>query len=316
MSQSENNLPKGFRSDFVECNGIRIHAVHNGEAYKGHPLDDPRKPLLLLHGFPEFWIAWEAVMNRLGDEFLVLVPDQRGYNKSDAPSGRENYKARTLVQDMVALTLAVFGEREFTLGGHDWGASIAYGLAINFPQKVSGLLIANGVHPACFQKAMIDYPAQAKASAYFHILRSPEAAPHMCANGFAKTFSMFEKFSLSEWLTEELKERYRQAWDGEARMAAMLHWYSSSPIVVPREGEPIPEAPLYDVGPDTFRISMPHTLVWGKGDQALLPVSQSDLDLYCDDLRRVEVEDADHWILHTHQDLVAEELRCLMKSNH
>lgn len=304
-----NSIPAGFRSDFINCDGINLHVVHNGAVYDQYPIQDGRQPLLLLHGFPEFWIAWQSVMEALGDEYLIIVPDQRGYNLSDAPLGAENYKARLLVGDMITLMEKMIGERSFSLAGHDWGASIAYALAINFPGRVDHLLIANGVHPACFQKAMIDYPAQAKASAYFHILRKPEAAKHMFANDFAKTFSMFEKFSLSPWLDDPMKDRFRTAWDGETRLAAMLHWYNSSPIVVPVEGEPIPDAPLYSVGTNQFRVAMPHTLVWGLGDQALLPVSQENLGAYCDDLTRVEVQDADHWILHTHGDLIANELR-------
>ncbi len=306
------SLPTDFRSDFIDCDGLTLHVVHNGAAYAGKPLDDQRQPILMLHGFPEFWIAWQSVMAALGDEFLIIVPDQRGYNLSAAPKGAENYKARLLVGDMITLMEQMIGERSFSLAGHDWGASIAYALAINFADKVDHLLIANGVHPACFQKAMIDHPAQAKASGYFHILRRSDAALHMCANDFAKTFSMFEKFSSTPWLNEVLREQFRKAWDGEDRMAAMLHWYNSSPIVVPKEGEPTPDAPLYHVGPDQFRVSMPHVLVWGMGDQALLPVSQEKLDLFCDDLRRVEVPDADHWILHTHGETVASELRKLI----
>lgn len=257
-------------------------------------------------------MAWENVMEHLDDEFLVLVPDQRGYNLSDAPEGEENYRAKLLVQDMISLMETVIGQRPFSLGGHDWGASIAYAMCINFPDKINHLLIANGVHPVCFQRAMIDYPAQAKASAYFHILRSGGAAPHMCADNFAKTLSMFEKFSSTPWLTEELKNRYRKAWDGEKRMAAMLHWYNSSPIVVPKEGEPIPNAPLYDGTPDRFGISMPHTLVWGDGDQALLPVCHEHLNDFCSDMRHVPVHGADHWLLHTHGELVASEIRKLI----
>lgn len=305
-------LPTGFRSDFIECNGIRFHLVHNGAEYNGSPLHEDRQAILMLHGFPEFWIAWESVMETLGNEYLILVPDQRGYNKTDAPAGAENYRARLLVHDMINLTSAVLGDKTFSLAGHDWGASIAYALAINFPEKINNLLIANGVHPACFQRAMIDYPDQAKASAYFHILRSPDAAPHMCANDFAKTFSMFEKFSLTPWLDEKTKERYREAWSGKERLAAMLHWYNSSPIVVPEVGKPIPEAPLYHAISDEFRVTMPHTLVWGMGDQALLPATHENLDMFCDELTRVEVQDADHWILHTHGELVADALRKLV----
>jgi len=31
-------------------------------------------------------------MQELGDDYLIIVPDQRGYNLSDAPEGAENYR--------------------------------------------------------------------------------------------------------------------------------------------------------------------------------------------------------------------------------
>jgi pimeloyl-ACP methyl ester carboxylesterase len=43
---------------------------------------------------------------------------------------------------------------------------------------------------------------------------------------------------------------------------------------------------------------MPHLLLWGMGDQALLPVSRTTLGDYCDDLTVREFEGADHWIVH------------------
>ncbi|MEM9279057.1 MAG: alpha/beta hydrolase [Pseudomonadota bacterium] len=292
---------------------MRLHVVHNGPAFEGSPLEDGRHPILMLHGFPEFWIAWENVMKELRDEYFIIVPDQRGYNKSDAPQGVENYKAKLLVGDMIALTSSLLGERSFSLAGHDWGASIAYALAINFPEKVDHLIIANGVHPACFQQALIDHPEQAKASAYFHILRSENAGKIMAEDGFRRTFSMFEKFSVTPWLTENMKERYRIAWNDEQRLQAMLHWYNSSPIVVPKEGENISQAALYNVPTNTFRISMPHTLIWGKGDQALLPECHHKLSSYCDNLEKIEVEETDHWILHTHGKKIARHIHQTIK---
>lgn len=299
-------LPKGYRSDRVQCGDVSLHVVHNGPAFDGTPLKDDRQPILLLHGFPEFWIAWEATMERLGQEYLVLVPDQRGYNLSDAPQGAEHYKTRLLVGDMIALADSLLGERCFTLAGHDWGASVSYALAINFPNRINKLIIANGVHPVCFQRALIDYPAQAQASSYFEVLQRDDAGQRMAENDFRRTFGMFERFSGSPWLTEALKASYRKAWAGPERMAAMANWYHSSPIVVPREGERVPTPPLYDVAQGEMRIAMPHLLIWGSGDQALLPQCHEPLDAFCDDLRKVEIPEADHWILHTHGREVAE----------
>ena len=305
-------LPHGFRSDFIPCGDIRLHVVHNGMSFEDSPLSDSRPAIVMLHGFPEFWFAWESVMAELGDEFLIIVPDQRGYNLSDAPSGPESYKARLLVSDIIAMADAMLGEKKFSLAGHDWGASISYALAINYPHRIRHLMIANGVHPVCFQRALIDYPEQAEASSYFEVLRRADAAPLMCEDDFRRTFGMFERFSGSPWLTPEKKEFYRQAWAGPERMAAMLHWYNSSPIVVPRKDEPVPDAPLYSVGPDQMRIAMPHLLIWGTGDQALLPQCHEHLSEFCDDLRRMEIPEADHWILHTHGAEVARNLKQLV----
>ena len=42
--------------------------------------------IVLLHGFPEFWMGWNEVMTRLGTNYRLIVPDQRGVNLSDKPA--------------------------------------------------------------------------------------------------------------------------------------------------------------------------------------------------------------------------------------
>ena len=305
----EQDLPDGFHSEFVDVAGLRLHVVHNAKSGVGGFASDPRYPILMLHGFPEFWIAWEAVLPSLADDYLLIVPDQRGYNLSDAPEGVENYRVSLLVQDMLGLVGETIRDRPLAVAGHDWGASVAYAMAIHRPEQISHLIIANGVHPASFQQALIDDPAQAAASGYFHILRRDDAGPMMAADDFKRTFGMFERFSLTPWLTEELRKRYRKAWSDSKRLSAMLNWYNSSPIVVPLEGKHEEDVPLYNVAPDKLRISMPHLLFWGMGDTALLPICHQRLAEFCDQLETVEVNDADHWILHTHGKLVADGIR-------
>jgi len=53
----------------VGVRGIRMHVARAG--------DGP--PLVLLHGWPEFWATWEPLMARLTDRFDVLAPDLRGF---------------------------------------------------------------------------------------------------------------------------------------------------------------------------------------------------------------------------------------------
>lgn len=299
------HLPEGFRSDFLECNGVKLHVVHNGRAYDGAPIGDGRRPLLCLHGFPEFWICWEEVARCLGDDYLLVLPDQRGCNLSEAPADAEQYTAKVLVADVVELAGRMFGRRKFYLAGHDFGASVAYALVFSLPRAVERLVIVNGAHPVCLQEALIDDPAQVAASEYFHTVRRDGAGERAAADDFRESFAGLERHSRHPWITDEVKQRFREAWQGPERLDAMFNWYRSSPIVVPVAGEPPPEAPLYGAPADAFRVTVPHLLVWGLDDSALLPGARKRLPEFCDELTVREVPGADHWILHTHAEQVA-----------
>src|SRR5215207_2810902 len=69
----------GYRT----VNGVRLHYAEIGSG----PL------LLLLHGYPQNWYMWHAVMPSLAERFHVVAPDMRGYNESDKPSGIRAYDA-------------------------------------------------------------------------------------------------------------------------------------------------------------------------------------------------------------------------------
>ena len=292
-------LPEGFHSRYIDADGIRLHVVHNQQA------NDQRPAIVFLHGFPEFWIAWREVFVKLAHDYQIIAPDQRGFNLSDAPADPKAYATRNMVGDLMAVAGCLIGDKPFILAGHDWGASVSYAAAINYPQRISKLIIANGVHPVCFQEALIDDPAQRLASQYFHKLTASEAPVRMSENNFARTFSMFEKFSSSPWLTNELRAEYIEAWSQPGRLAAMLHWYRSSPIVVPLPDEIAPIPPLYAGSPERFSISVPHLLIWGQKDQALLSSSNKRLGEFAGQMVRKNLSEADHWLLHTHADEIA-----------
>ena len=50
----------------VTANGAELHLVRAGQG---------QKPLLLLHGWPEFWLTWQPVMAQLAGRHAILVPD-------------------------------------------------------------------------------------------------------------------------------------------------------------------------------------------------------------------------------------------------
>ena len=57
-----------------------------------------------------------------------------------------------------------------------------------------------------------------------------------------------------------------------------------------------------------YRITVPHLLLWGMNDNALLPEARADLPLFCDHLTLKIHETASHWILHEQPDWVADQI--------
>ena len=71
--------------------GVRLHCAEAGE---------PGRPLLLfVHGFPEFWYAWKALLPAFADRWHAVAPDLRGFNLSDKPTDPKAYRPATLVAE-------------------------------------------------------------------------------------------------------------------------------------------------------------------------------------------------------------------------
>ncbi|MHA6262727.1 alpha/beta fold hydrolase [Arenibacterium sp. CAU 1754] len=282
-----------MRTETRELNGHPFYLRHWG---------DPDKPvLLMLHGFPEYGGAWGDLAPLLSDRFHCIAPDQRGYGRSWAPEGVENYSGAALLSDMAALIEDVGGP--VTVLGHDWGAAVAYGLAMFKPDLVSHLIIANGVHPVPFQKAIAAGGAQTEASQYIHFLRRPDSHEILSANDFEKMLDLFSaKMDLS-WLAGERAESYKAEWRRGGRLNTMINWYRASPLLVAEPGKPITDLP--DLPLDKLKVRCPHLLIWGEQDTALLPVSTEGLEEFAPDLTRVTIPDADHWLFHQKPEEIA-----------
>ncbi len=92
-------------------------------------------------------------------------------------------------------------------------------------------------------------------------------------------------------------------------MRAMLHWYTSSPILVPRPDERVDDAPLLAAPAERVTVAMPHLVVWGEADEALRPACLEGLDRFAPDLTVKRVPGAGHWILHEKPQDVARSIR-------
>ena len=114
--------------------------------------------MLLLHGFAESMHCWRAQVAALGDMgYRAIAPSQRGYSPGARPDPREfsHYLIDRLMDDAMAIAAAAgYGDARFHLVGHDWGGSIAWGLADRHHARLASLTILSRPHPNAFNRAL------------------------------------------------------------------------------------------------------------------------------------------------------------------
>jgi pimeloyl-ACP methyl ester carboxylesterase len=104
-------------------------------------------PVLLLHGFPDSWRLWRYQIPALAKAgHRVIAPDLRGFGETDRPAAVEDYKLRTLGNDVVGLLDALELDRAAVVG-HDWGAALAWAVARFVPDRVTRLVVVSVGQP-------------------------------------------------------------------------------------------------------------------------------------------------------------------------
>jgi len=272
-----------LRERFIKTNGITLHVMEAG------PEDGPM--IMFLHGFPEFWFAWRKQIGYFADKgYLVVVPDQRGYNLSDKPEGIEAYKADELAKDIAGL-IDFYRRDQIYLVGHDWGASVSWWTALKYPERIKRLVIMNVPHPKIMNANMLTNPKQMQRSWYIFFFQLPNAPEKLgSANNFEWPVSVLAETSRPGTFKPDELEEYRKAFAQPGAWSSMVNWYRAT---LQCRNEP----------PASFRITMPLLILWGLNDIAIIP-EQADQSLeYCDQARLVKF-DATHWIQHEEPDAV------------
>jgi pimeloyl-ACP methyl ester carboxylesterase len=127
----------------VEVQGVGIEYDATGEG----------PPVVLLHGFPDSGRVWRHQVRALvAAGMRVIVPDLRGYGRSDKPAGVEAYALPLLAGDVLAV-MDDAGVEKAHVVGHDWGATIAWGLGALAADRVDHLAVLSVGHPATFLSA-------------------------------------------------------------------------------------------------------------------------------------------------------------------
>ena len=201
---------------FVHANGVRLHCVVAGDG----PL------VVLLHGFPEYWYSWRHQIEALATRFRVVAVDMRGYNESEKPVGLRHYTLDTLVADVEGVVHA-FGETEAVIVGHDWGAIVAWAVAMERPALTRRLVIMNVPHPAIGQERMTRDRRQMRKSWYVLFFQIPRFPEWMLSRSRAKAIGrMFQRTAIqAHRFTNEDLENLRDAAARPGAMRSALCYY-------------------------------------------------------------------------------------------
>ncbi|MCA3239645.1 MAG: alpha/beta fold hydrolase [Curvibacter sp.] len=273
--------------------------------------------LLFLHGFPEAAFVWDELLAHFARPenggYRCVAPNLRGYEQSSAPLDPAAYRAKHLVQDLVALiAIESPGQPLTCLVAHDWGGVVAWNLANQRPDLLQRLAIVNAPHPGTFLRELKNSPKQQAASAYMNFLIRPDAEQLLAENDYRRLWDFFLNMGAGpgahDWLTEDVKARYRAVWDHG--LTGGLNYYRSSPLRPPRPGDPA--ASQIELPHEMLTITVPTLVLWGLGDIALPPELIDGLEDYVAQLTIERVPEATHWIVHEQPQRVISSLQTFL----
>lgn len=271
---------------YVATNGITLHVVQAG------PQEGP--VVLLLHGFPEFWYGWRHQIAALAAAgYRVWAPDQRGYNLSEKPRGVHHYSMDLLAADIAGLIRQTGQERVF-LAGHDWGAAVAWWVALRYPHLLRRLLILNVPHPEATRRFVLQSTEQRLRSWYMAFFQLPWLPEFLLSRNRAAAIAGAMKRSAwpGSFTPADLRE-YRRAALCPGALTGMLNWYRAAIWT-------------YTKGLDQPRIVVPTRIIWGVHDVALArELASLSLEM-CDDGDLVYLEKATHWLHHDEPERVSQ----------
>jgi pimeloyl-ACP methyl ester carboxylesterase len=262
---------------FVAHNGISLHCASAGTPGDGEP------PLILLHGFPDHWIGWRHQMT--GHAGLVIAPDGRGVNLSDAPDEVSAYDLSALVADVLAIADHYAPGQVVDIAGHDWGGVVAWAVAQATPQRVRKLLVINAPHPFVLGRALAIDPEQRQRSAYIKALRAPGAEERLALDRFAALRGAFKEVELAGQFPPPIVDSHIAAWSRAGRLRGALNWYRAATFLNDGGVSQKPSA----------EIETPTLMIWGAQDTVLPPAL---IDAHRAFVRSLDVEivaDAGHW---------------------
>jgi pimeloyl-ACP methyl ester carboxylesterase len=206
----ETGLGKEFVSETAAVTGATLHYVRGGKG----------SPIILIHGFPQDWFEYRAIMPRLAKHYTVIAIDLRGLGESKVIAG--GYDAATMAADVHQLVTSLKLQPVYIVG-HDLGGMVTYAFVRRYPQNVRGAMILDAPIPgvAGWEEALA-------GPGVWHIgfMQVPGLAEKLVAGRQADYLGYFFNFSK---FTPVERAHYLKAYATAAQLHAVFEMYRAFP---------------------------------------------------------------------------------------
>jgi pimeloyl-ACP methyl ester carboxylesterase len=280
------DLP-GAEHHVLDVRGAKLHVAELGSG----------PPVVLLHGWPQHWWTWRALMPLLADRHRVLAPDMRGFGWSE-PTPR-GYRKEELADDVAGLLDALGIDRAF-LVGHDWGGVVGFLVCLNHGDRVRRYVPMNTGHvwPTLSLKGV---PKQLGAMTYQGLLATPGLGRRINASPrvVGKVVGAITK--QTDAVVPEYREQFAPRFADPARGRAASQVYRTFQLY---------EYPRWVRGLYADRrLTTPILWLHGISDPFFKPGMFRDIVDHADDVRIEYLPDCGHFPQEEQPALVAEHLR-------
>jgi pimeloyl-ACP methyl ester carboxylesterase len=287
-AEPQPSVPTDVRHKRIRADGVDVFYREAGS---------PDAPvLLLLHGFANSSFYFRHLMPKLADRFHLIAPDLPSFGFTEIPAERNyHYDFASLAQTIIAFVDAL-GLKSYVMYAFDYGAPVGWELALTYPDRVAGIISQNG-------------------NAYVEGLGEKAWAPlraYWASPSLDKRAPILARMSL-----DGVKAAYFQGVSDPASIEPESYTLDAAILARPGNAElqvdlkldykrNIERYPLYQA---FFRKYRPKLLaIWGKNDLFFIPPGAEAFQRDIPEAR-ITFLDTGHFVLETHTDAVAAEIR-------
>jgi pimeloyl-ACP methyl ester carboxylesterase len=269
-----------FTDGSAAINGANLHYVRGGQG----------PAMILIHGFPQDWSEYRAIMPRLAKNFTVVAIDLPGIGASTTATESAAHEAANMAEEVRQLMTVLKLNRAYIVG-HDIGGMVAYAFARRYPESSLGAMIFDQVLPGIDGwKEIEGHPA------VWHVrfMQVPGLAEELVAGRQAQYLGYFLNFG--KFTKGEVQEAL-SAYATPAQLHAVFEIYRAFPA----NGE-------FNAA-QSGRLAVPVFLAAGDGSPfaKLLPVVAQGLRAKgCAEVKIALIADCGHYVIADQPDSVAD----------